>query len=278
MSQYGRRALNMSYLQGLNTVDNDANTDGTFSIENNLALFTNTEFFDIDAGHSTDFQAKPTKADVEASHHASPSDDVSAPSVMASELDLDHFMQGGDFNFHDMNAFPPAPSINNFVDGNQGYQQIQPGHGPVYGGQIPPQHVPYPREASRPADKRKADAPQQASRPASMEEASRNAAEEDKRRRNTAASARFRVKKKQREQALEKSAKEMTEKVTALENKVNQLETENKWLKSLLVEKNDGNKDIITQLKEFAKQAVKTKTKTSTASAESDQAKAEEEP
>ena len=39
-----------------------------------------------------------------------------------------------------------------------------------------------------------------------LEEQSRSMAEDDKRRRNTAASARFRVKKKQREQALEKRA------------------------------------------------------------------------
>lgn len=71
------------------------------------------------------------------------------------------------------------------------------------------------------------------------EEASRLAAEEDKRRRNTAASARFRVKKKQREQALEKSAKEMSEKVQALEGRINQLETENKWLKNLITERGE---------------------------------------
>lgn len=65
------------------------------------------------------------------------------------------------------------------------------------------------------------------------------AAEEDKRRRNTAASARFRIKKKQREQALEKSAKEMSDKMSALENRINQLETENKWLKNLIMEKNE---------------------------------------
>ena len=73
--------------------------------------------------------------------------------------------------------------------------------------------------------------------PADLEEESRMAAEEDKRRRNTAASARFRVKKKQREQALEKTAKEMTDKVQALEARVNQLEMENKWLKGLITEK-----------------------------------------
>jgi hypothetical protein len=75
--------------------------------------------------------------------------------------------------------------------------------------------------------------------PDNYEEVSRLAAEEDKRRRNTAASARFRVKKKQREQALEKSAKEMTEKVQALEGRINQLETENKWLKNLITERSE---------------------------------------
>lgn len=75
-----------------------------------------------------------------------------------------------------------------------------------------------------------------------MDENARVAAEEDKRRRNTAASARFRIKKKQREQALEKSAKEMTDKAHRLETKVHQLEMENKWLKSLITEKDDITK------------------------------------
>ncbi|RMZ92345.1 hypothetical protein DV736_g408, partial [Chaetothyriales sp. CBS 134916] len=70
------------------------------------------------------------------------------------------------------------------------------------------------------------------------EEKSRIAAEEDKRRRNTAASARFRVKKKQREQALERTVKEVNDKNTKLEAKINQLEMENKWLKDLITEKN----------------------------------------
>jgi hypothetical protein len=84
-----------------------------------------------------------------------------------------------------------------------------------------------------------------------FEEASRLAAEEDKRRRNTAASARFRVKKKQREQALERSAKEMTDKVTALESRITQLETENKWLKNLVMEKNDNKEDLAALWKKY---------------------------
>jgi hypothetical protein len=82
----------------------------------------------------------------------------------------------------------------------------------------------------------------------SFEDASRLAAEEDKRKRNTAASARFRIKKKQREQALEKSAKEMSDKVTMLEGRISALETENKWLKSLVTEKHGGRDDILEKL------------------------------
>ncbi|KAI2824609.1 transcriptional regulator family: bZIP [Aspergillus niger] len=93
----------------------------------------------------------------------------------------------------------------------------------------------------------------------SVEEAARIAAEEDKRRRNTAASARFRVKKKMREQALEKTVKETTEKNTALEARVTALELENQWLKNLITEKNGqtseeakkSESDIAAMFKKF---------------------------
>ncbi|KAH7100307.1 hypothetical protein BKA62DRAFT_249587 [Auriculariales sp. MPI-PUGE-AT-0066] len=58
---------------------------------------------------------------------------------------------------------------------------------------------------------------------------------EDKRRRNTAASARFRAKKKEREQALEKKAKELEGKVGELERDCEALRRENGWLKGLVV-------------------------------------------
>ncbi|KAG1756764.1 uncharacterized protein EDB91DRAFT_34691 [Suillus paluster] len=60
-------------------------------------------------------------------------------------------------------------------------------------------------------------------------------AAEDKRRRNTAASARFRLKKKEREVALEKRAKELEERVTELERECEGLRRENGWLKGLVV-------------------------------------------
>lgn len=89
----------------------------------------------------------------------------------------------------------------------------------------------------------------------SFEASSRAAAEEDKRRRNTAASARFRVKKKQREQALEKTAKEMTDRADTLEARITQLEMENKWLRNLVVEKTSKGKEDVAELwKQFTKE------------------------
>ena len=63
---------------------------------------------------------------------------------------------------------------------------------------------------------------------------------EERRRRNTEASARFRVRKKVREQALERTAAEMAEKVRGLEERVRQLERENGWLRGLIVERRDS--------------------------------------
>jgi len=60
-------------------------------------------------------------------------------------------------------------------------------------------------------------------------------ASEDKRRRNTAASARFRLKKKEREAALESKAKDLESKVVDLERECEALRRENGWLKGLVV-------------------------------------------
>jgi len=87
--------------------------------------------------------------------------------------------------------------------------------------------------------------------PQNLSEASRLAAEEDKRRRNTAASARFRVKKKEREEALVRTVKEVTDKNTALERRVNDLEMENALLSKLLTKKNESKDDArINELRE----------------------------
>lgn len=99
--------------------------------------------------------------------------------------------------------------------------------------------------------------PISASSPASnlgQDEDSRIATEEDKRRRNTAASARFRVKKKQREAALEQKAKELNDKTSTLEQRIGQLQTENEWLKSLITEKK-GKEYLAEEWKAFKRRA-----------------------
>lgn len=170
----------------------------------------------------------------------------------------------GDYPFNDSSAYPAAPLGFFDEESHNSFQPLQPNHGHnhVYPNQIPAQQqqqLPqFAQSASytRPsAEKRKSDDLDQDNSPQSFEESSRAAAEEDKRRRNTAASARFRIKKKQREQALEKSAKDMTDKVNSLESKVSQLETENKWLKNLLTDKNGGTEEINILWKEFTKHA-----------------------
>lgn len=165
----------------------------------------------------------------------------------------DHGMMGpGDFNFTDFNSYT-TPSLATFPDNLGNLQPLQPSPQTVYSPTLPQQPGGFNGSSDQPgrarsASRRESDAGASASgRQMSYEDASRLVAEEDKRRRNTAASARFRIKKKQREQALEKSAKEMTDKVTSLEGRISQLETENKWLKNLIMEKNEsGGEDIAT--------------------------------
>lgn len=172
--------------------------------------------------------------------------------LSASTADLD--TMAADFNFSDFTGTYPTPSLSTFPDALGNLQTLPHSPQTVYTPPIPQQQG-YAQQPSRGSDKRKPDAINSPTRPMSFEEVSRIAAEEDKRRRNTAASARFRVKKKQREQALEKSAKEMSEKVTALEGRIQQLETENKWLKNLVMEKNEGSskEEIAAILEQLSK-------------------------
>lgn len=76
------------------------------------------------------------------------------------------------------------------------------------------------------------------------------AAVEDKRKRNTAASARFRIKKKLKEQQMEQHAKELQDRIGSLEKKMKTLEMENKCLKNLILQKNeDKNFDLLESIK-----------------------------
>ncbi|EFX05278.1 bzip transcription factor [Grosmannia clavigera kw1407] len=261
---FGRRGPNISqFLRELH--ENPSVLEDSFPTvdDQDLSMFTNTEFYDLETGQNTDFQPQPSQPSKVTTDGGSPSDAVTPVSEETAAAITDFnsldFIATGDFNFPDFGAAYPSPSIPSYPDNLGSLQPIQPG--PQHGyqsssptGQSSGHHNSYgsshqpPRIAA--ADKRKPDVLNHSTRAMSFEEQTRLAAEEDKRRRNTAASARFRVKKKQREQALEKSAKEMTDKVTALENRISQLETENKWLKGIVLEKNAGNEEFLGKLLE----------------------------
>lgn len=80
-----------------------------------------------------------------------------------------------------------------------------------------------------------------------------SSAELDKRRRNTAALARFRVKKKLKEKQMENKITQLSDLIESLENKIQHLETENKVLRTLIIEKGEQrNDDELKLLKERA--------------------------
>lgn len=95
MSTYnGRHGPNVSqYLRDLNIISpQDTTADDNFSIEDDLALFTNTQFFDFDSGQNLDYQAQPVKPEAKPVGHnsTSPSDVSTAPpSVIGDMANLD---------------------------------------------------------------------------------------------------------------------------------------------------------------------------------------------
>ncbi|KAK4167374.1 hypothetical protein QBC43DRAFT_311690 [Cladorrhinum sp. PSN259] len=271
-----RRGVNVSqYLRNLNV--QDSATEETFitdeELAKDLALFTNTQFFDFETGQNTDYQAPPVKPET----IQSPTEDVrsATDSIMGDfPAGLD-FSIAGDFSFGDFSSNYTSPTVPAFPDTLGPLQPIQPTPQSAYPQPVSQHQQPgyVPSGASQIGGESRQQTERRVSGPGrvlSFEDASRVAAEEDKRRRNTAASARFRIKKKQREQALEKSAKEMTDKVTMLEGRISALETENKWLKSLVTEKHGDKQDILEKFfQEFAAREAKGKTKGSISAASS---------
>ncbi|OSS51411.1 hypothetical protein B5807_04002 [Epicoccum nigrum] len=210
-------------------------------VSDDFSAFLNTDFFDINGGTNVDLTAPidfgvdfDLKPSAQPTAENSPRQSFSAPSTKPS---MD-FNLNADFQFTDFSNFNAAPILDTSMPAlSQPY--ALPAYAPPQPSAISP--LGGYDDVSR---KRKADDLDISSIGTpnlnNLDESARGAAEEDKRRRNTAASARFRVKKKQREQALEKTAKEMSDRVQQLEARIGQLETENTWLKSLITEKSAG--------------------------------------
>lgn len=233
MSTYrGRSGPNFSeFINNLNAVspsyDHEQFNADDINLDEDLAMFTNTDFTHFDLPPVPDASTSNFDAD----DNATANDSIQYEDLLAGMPSPSMLIDP---------AIHPAPSesVPIFPNYNAHIQPAPPANGFLVNPQ-PPSSATSPANSpqNQPSKKRKADAPSPA---VSAEEQSRLAAEEDKRRRNTAASARFRVKKKQREAALERTVKDVNDKNAQLQAKLNQLEMENKWLKNLIVEKN-GN-------------------------------------
>ncbi|ODM22340.1 hypothetical protein SI65_03186 [Aspergillus cristatus] len=267
MSEFnGRRAPNFSqYLDDLNTIPSpydqavqQQQKQDSFNLDAELSLFTNAEFFDFDQFGELNL---PTFDSVDNDKLK----DNSNNAEQNPDLKFLDFLNDGLNNMN--NDFSSANFNNNASTNNSAGQSLSTQNAPFthvpsvsnglpnlntaefssQSSPISPSQPSAPAQASTPAPTPKSTAskrkPSHKPTPMSIEEASRNAAEEDKRRRNTAASARFRVKKKMREQTLEKTVKDTTEKNAALEARVTALELENQWLKNLITEKNGRSPD-----------------------------------
>ena len=218
MSGYrGRHGPNLqNYINNLNQIgfeDAQYTPIEPSMMEDNLAMFTNTDFIDYSISPLSD-SGEPYNFDLE------------VPYTSPTNL-------SGTYN----TPIAPAPPANGF----------QMKAFPQFSAQSSP-------DASENPLKRKAE--NSVSPAMSADEASRHAAEEDKRRRNTAASARFRVKKKQREQNLEKNVKEAQDKHAKLEARIAHLEMENKWLKGLITEKREAKSpEDLQALQQFQRES-----------------------
>ncbi|KAJ8118651.1 hypothetical protein OPT61_g410 [Boeremia exigua] len=243
MSGYkGPRGPNVSqYIANLNQLSPPAETlADPHPAAEDFSAFLNTDFFDINGGTNVnlnspidfgvDFDIKPS---TQATAENSPRNSISAASTKPT---MD-FNLNGDFQFTDFSNFNTAPIIDTSM---ASLSQPQQPHYPLSATYAPQPNAISPLNYDDSASNKRKAEDMSASTPVHLDEHARVAAEEDKRRRNTAASARFRVKKKQREQALEKTAKEMSDRVQQLEARIGQLETENTWLKSLITEKSAG--------------------------------------
>ncbi|KAL4889667.1 putative bZIP transcription factor [Aspergillus ambiguus] len=295
MSEFnGRRAPNFSqYLEDLNAIPSpydqalqqQQQQQDVFNLDAELSMFTNTEFFDFD--HLGDLNL-PTFNSVDGDSLKTENKPTAGNNTDMEFLDLlgDGLGSMPDYSASDFNTLnpqsqpqaqsqPPKQTSTQKAVQDASFSTIPqiPG-GSLASKPAPSQSAPQtsvsPTEPSAPGATAAAPTPAPASSgpkrkntqktpPMSVEEAARIAAEEDKRRRNTAASARFRVKKKMREQALEKTVKETTEKNAALEARVTALELENQWLKNLITEKNGksatetkkSESDIANMFKKF---------------------------
>ncbi|QSS51549.1 MetR protein [Histoplasma capsulatum var. duboisii H88] len=268
MSGYsGRRAPNFSqYLNDLNTIPSpydqalqeQEQQQTLFDVDAELALFTNAEFLDFDPVGElpVEIPVKYETAEGSEGTDMRNSPDTTTP-ISAGGDNVKYIDMLNDFNVQNYSSgypssmlpiqapvYPPpqtqgpSPNVTPLTPSDVKRlitPQAIPGPSPSSAISSPTTTAPAPASQGT---KRKQDAVVPGTQ--SIDEAARLAQEEDKRRRNTAASARFRIKKKEREKNMERTVKDVTAKNATLEARITQLEMENRWLKNLITEKNGG--------------------------------------
>ena len=85
----GRRGPNVSqYLRELHSIPEQDSAQGeSFNMDDDLAMFTNTQFFDFDSGQNTDYNAPPVKPETaEAAPQQASSEDVIGDMVILPDF------------------------------------------------------------------------------------------------------------------------------------------------------------------------------------------------
>ncbi|KAI5845660.1 hypothetical protein DFP73DRAFT_399004 [Morchella snyderi] len=225
--------MSRSYVQdlGLNQVKPEQTPSAASSddgLDNNLDMYTNSTFDFLDA----DFEFEPTATtaaaagmeDVGGAAETKVTDLFTAEDIFSDVTGLADIVPGPFVDGYDVLTMPPSSSVQNDVFSASQFPMSPPAQFTA---------------ASTPmADASPATPAPKGRKKAAMNPEAVNAADEDKRRRNTAASARFRVKKKQHEQQLKDKTKELAEHALKLEERVRKLEMENELLRGLIIEKN----------------------------------------
>jgi Basic region leucine zipper len=193
--------------------------DGHINVVTGTSLGSNLSSQNIPIHHQQSFDLNTFLAGfgIDPFTHASVPNPQQPPAITPSiaQLLAIHSAQSGSFAVQPLRPPEKTTSINHFTDES------------------------YP--ATKRTRTRKSSVSTLGSPEGSLEESSNGvsstpvSASEDKRRRNTAASARFRLKKKEREAALEGRAKELEGRVSELERECEGLRRENGWLKGLVV-------------------------------------------
>ncbi|PGH20827.1 hypothetical protein AJ80_03454 [Polytolypa hystricis UAMH7299] len=267
MAYNGRRAPNFSqYLNDLNTIpspyDQSIQQPDIFDVDAELAMFTNAEFLDFDNMADLPGELPEFKLEDQA---RTQQPETSSTTNNASQ-NMKYMELLSDFNLPEYPDYssPMIPMQNPTYPAQQLPRASLSSNG-LNSGVVPrptvPQAAPTPSAASPTTPTTPGAGTKQRQDSTSMpalDGTARVAQEEDKRRRNTAASARFRIKKKEREKNMERTVKDVTAKNATLEARITQLEMENRWLKNLITEKNGSmvsDSDLPGMFKKFQESA-----------------------